>query len=163
MKRFIFFIILAGGIVGSSAVVLFMNKYLPAGAIMKNGNKIMYNFVKGVAKGTFKFGTTPSHVFIYAMFAFLVINAGIFISMILLFLLSGLTLFRIKRFYRISLWYLFSALILTASWMWFNIKTTGGSWNLDAAKELMWIPGIPLISALVTVVLGLVFSIGRRR
>ena len=161
MKRLIFFIILAGCIVGSTVVVLFVNGFLPKGIEFRNGNKLMYDFITTVIDGKYKFGASAMDFFLYGMFAFLVLNAGLIFAMISLLLLSRLNLNNIKRFYRIGIWYLVSTILVSCSWIWVYGDISGESASKVIEAFLSWAM-IPVVSALLLNLLGLVLSFGRQ-
>ena len=100
----------------------------------------------------------------YALFFFLLLNAGLLISLIALSFLCGFDYSRVKRFYRLSGYYFLSSLVLTAAWVWVHLKVTGEPWkDFDTYKVLIWMPIIPIGTALLSVVFGLLFAISSRR
>ena len=161
LKRTLFYIIFAGCVIGSTCVVLFVGGFMPTGSGFATGNDLVHNMISGIINGKYKFGSTPLHFHTYAMFLFLVLNAGVLITMLLLWLTSGFNLNRIKRFYRISIWFLISSLLLTASWVWVQIDTSNKGFG-DSLKALFGIAIIPVVSSLLATILGLVLSFGRQ-
>lgn len=144
MKRILFYLFLAGGIVGSTVVVLWMGKFLPLGmGTVMNGQDIIENFLKSIANGTAKFGFTAGDLFVYAIALFVLINAAVLLTMILIFLFSGFNLNRIARFYRICGWFFFSSLLLTASYGYLIFKALPSfsfSNLIDAVPYYAYIP-----------------------
>ena len=159
MKRLFFYILLLVGIIGSTAVVLFVGGFLPKIYSNTTGMDIISNFVNGIIKGTYNFGTTTADFFIYGIVIFLLMNAALVLSVLLSWLLSGFRLFKIRRFYSISIWFLISSVVISAFWVWRQIDTT----QSVAFKDFLGYQIVPLASALVLCLLGLIFSVSDRQ
>ena len=151
MKRAIFYILLLAAVVGSTCVVLLIEDW--------SGLDITREFIRAVIDGTFVWGTTSAHFYIYALMLFWILNASTLLTLFLIFMFSKFRFRNIRRPYRISLWWLFSAILITAFWAWPYISFNGWTFDFDHLKFVL----IPLASALVTCVVGLVFSILDRR
>jgi hypothetical protein len=157
MKRIVYLFIFVACILGASTVVLFTKDF--------DGYDIVTKTFKGIINGTYKFGNSAAHLYTYALFFFLLLNAGLIIALLALSLLCGFDYSRIKRFYRLSCYFFLSSLVLTAGWFYLKvIKVDGGALNdIETYKSLLWLPVIPLGLAVVDVVLGLLFAISSRR
>jgi hypothetical protein len=153
MKRFFFYLVMFAAVVGSSIVVLFMNEW--------GGLELMKGFVNGIIKGTYKPGTTASDFMLYGMAAFFVLNAAIVLTMLLILLFTGFNLNKKRRFYRISIWYIVSALILTGVWGYMHFGALHRGFK--PINHLL-IHAIPIGAAIIVGILALVFHrVGRRR
>ena len=138
-------------VVGSSLVVLLTNAW--------GGMDLMKGFVNGIIKGTYKPGTTTFDFYMYGMTAFFILNAAIVLTMLLIFLFTGFQLKKKRRFYRISIWYLVSAIILTGVYL----VLTKAKIDVKPINHLLMLI-IPIASAIIAAILGLVFHrVGRRK
>ena len=160
MKRLIFYILLIVCIVAATGIVLGVGNYLPkayySGA---TGATLVKDFFNGITKGTYHFGTTSTNFFTYALVLFLIMNAAMILALVISWLISGFRLGKIKRFYSISFWFLLSTLIITGVWVWAQLKAVPGS----TFKDFINLNTIPLALALVSCLVGFVFSIFETR
>jgi len=164
MKRYLFYILLLASIGGATFVVLMMGEYIkPVAVFAKDGFEIMKNFVESVVNGSFKFKTDSAHIFIYGMALFIIINAAIVVTMILMWLISGFNLNRINRFYGISIWFFVSTLIMTAAYGWFYYDILQASGKSFSIADLSWYAYIPIATGIIAMVLGLVFKLTDKR
>jgi len=126
-----------------------------------NGYDMLDFYIGGMVRGDIKMGAKPIDFYVYSMLAFLLINGGVLITMLLLGILTKFRLGNIKRFYRISIWFVFSAFLLTGAMFWVYIDVVGIK-NFKI-KDFLPLGIIPFVAALGTMILGLVFSFGGRR
>jgi len=162
MKRSLFYIILAAAIIGSTVIVLLVNEW--------SGYKLLDAYISGMIKGDIKMGTSSVDFHVYSLIAFLLINAGVLLAMLLLCILSKFRLGNIRRFYRISIWFLISAALVTGTWLWMYFdmislanKIVPGAMKFNI-KDLLPYQIVPMGSALLACLLGLIFYfVGRRQ
>ena len=161
MKRTFFYLIVTACILGSTFVALLMGEFLPKGALgFKNGFEVLKTFFKLVIDGNYNFKADAVHFFTLGLLVFAIFNAGILLAMFTMMLLCKFQLYRIKKFYTIALWFLFSAIILTGTWMWLYIEKNPGKFDIN---NVLWFPFIPQAAGLAVCVLGLVLSFFDRR
>ena len=159
MKRFIYYLLLLAGIIGSSCVVLFLGDFMPQSLSGTTGADIMKNFINGIVKGNYQFGTSTTDFFTYGMTLFLLINVALVLAILLSWLISGFRLSKIKRFYSIAVWFFVSSMFITAFWVWLQIDTVPHF----VFNDYLRLNVVPFAASLVLCLLGLVFSVFDRR
>ena len=164
MKRLIYYLLLIGSVTGATCVALFVAGFVPEGSGMSNtGLKVIEDFVVGLVDGTHVFGYTAQHIFIYGLTLFLILNAALILTLLLIFLISGFNLRRISKFYRISIWFLVASLLFTGvyGYLIFDILDTFNFTTVFAV--LPWSFYLPLGLSLIMAIVGLVFKLTSRK
>ena len=149
--RVLFYILFLAALLGSTAVVLWMDTF--------NGLRATEFFINGVMNGTFTFGATSAHFYFYGLVAFFILNAATLLTLFLIVIFSGFNFKRIRRPYTITIWLLVSTMLLSGAWLWPYFDVHGFTFNFQDKMYAM----IPLAAALAVALLGLVFSFVDRR
>ena len=148
MKRILFYLLLVGAIVGGSAVVLWVPGFMPYK--MGKGQDLLEVWIKSMTSGAFSWQPIIITVFRFGMALFVLMNAAILLTMLLVFLFSGFSLNKIAKFYRICIWYFVSALVMTGVYVAFVIDLK------IPFKDIPWIAYIPAILGVVVIVVGII-------
>lgn len=165
MKRGIFYLLLLVGLVGATCIVLFVSQFMPYGRDINrlldiNGYDMVYGWTRSLINGDSSiWGTSASHFFVYALILFLILNLATLVTLLLILMFSRFRFQNIRRPYMIGLWYLVSALILTGFWFWMYFDIHG--FNFVFRDKIFAM--IPIASALVVNLVGLVFGLTDRR
>jgi hypothetical protein len=150
MKRTLFYLIFAAALAGSTAVILF----IPADGV-KLWDRLDSALIQKIINGTFVFETYASCIFTYGIALFTLINAAILLTMLLIFLFSGFNLNKISKFYRITGWFLFSAILFSATYAW-SLVSGSNSFNIS---DVPYIYYVPLAAAILSVIAAIVFRV----
>jgi len=167
MLRFFFYFLFAGAIGGTSAFVLFVPQFMPAffntNNLGSNGYQVIEGMIRNIVSGNFTFGTTAPEIFMYGLALFLLINASILLTMLMIFLFSGFRLGRIYKFYRISAWFYVSTIIMTATYCWYvwdTISKQGLTFGFEAIRDLFpWTAVIPISVGFGMVLVSILFRL----
>jgi len=150
MKRILFYLLLVGAIVGGSAVVLWVPGYLGKGSTV-TGQGMLELWIKSMTSGAFSWSPVTMTVFMIGLTLFILMNAAILLTMLLVFLFSGFALSKIAKFYRICIWYFISALVITGVYI---------ALIVDAKlpfKDVPWLFYVPAALGLIVIIIGIVF------
>ena len=152
MKRILFYLLLVGTIVGSSAVVLWVKGFLPYSSISgATGQSWLEAWVKSMTNGTFKMGASAADFLLYGLTLFILMNAAILLTMLLVFLFSGFNLNKIAKFYRICIWYFVASLVITGVYIGYVIGYK------VPFKDIPWMAYIPIALGIIIIVIGIIF------
>ena len=148
MKRIIFYTILAASVIASSCVLLFVG----------NGYNILDFTVKSLFNGTFidMYNLFGLNYFIYicGFAVFIVLNAALVLTMLLIFLFTGFKLNKIAKFYRICIWWFVSTIIFTAVYIWYITKGFT-AFAFDFATQ--WQSLLPLVTSIIVLIFAIIF------
>ena len=151
MKRLLFFLFMIGGILASTYVVLFIDGF-------DVGMKELEEIFKTLTDGSlFKSGLNAMTVQTYGLLVFLLVNAILLITFVLMFLLNGGKLGRVRQFYTISIWFFIGALVYTIGIGYFVYDVSGASGIMDTLKDLPWKHYIPFGASLVLLIVAISF------
>jgi len=149
VKRILFYLLLVGAIVGGSAVVLWVPGFWWTGSL--NGQDMLEIWIKSMVDGTFKMGASAGDFLRYGMILFILMNAAILLTMLLVFLFSGFNLNKIAKFYRICFWYFISSLVMSGVY----------AANIVVSKipfsSVPWMAYIPVGLGVIIIVIGIIF------
>ena len=147
-RRMLFYFLMAGAIVASSCLLLFMDN--------SAGLNMIKVFVTAITSGGFSPGTDPISIYLYGFILFLLLNAAMLLTMILIFLFTGFNLNKIAKFYRICIWYLVSAIVYTGVFVYMLI---GLAIPIDIMNLLQtsWTSFLPIITSIVVLILAIIF------
>ena len=123
------------------------------------GFELMKALVNSITGSTFSFkDTSPERIFLYGFVVFILINAAILLTSILIFIFTLGKLDKVLRFYRISIWFLVSAVVFTGVLVYGPIRAlTNGAAFADVIKSIHWTSYVPIGSSVVLAILGLIF------
>jgi len=161
MKRFIFFILMFLAI-GASAWLLIIG--IPG--VLDAPVATSIDFFKGVyeqvSTGSWPWGTINSSIiFAYGYFLYVLINAILVLSLLVMALTTLFRFKRVYRFYSIIWWYLFAALVFTGVNVYMMID--GGGNIAEVFQALPWQFYLPIGSAVVLAILGIIFKVTERK
>lgn len=147
MKRLIYFLLLLAGMGAAVCLLLFKCDYL-------QDLKAVFNLVKA---GTWSWSDFSAYtVWIYGLVAYLFIVAILVLSLLIMSLTTLFKFSRIHRFYATGWWYLIAALMFTGAVVFSLIQGNGAF--MDNLKDMPWEWYVPLGSALVLFIVGIVLK-----
>jgi len=157
MRRLIFFILLLAVIGGTSCLLVFG---VPGG-VLDAPPETAFELLKGVFE-SIKGGTWPWSsfnlytIFIYGYVLFLLINAVLLLSLLVMALTTLFRFSKIYRFFATVWWHFLAALVFTGVNVYLMLDA-GGNF-MDHLKELPWQFYMPLGSAIVLAILGIILK-----
>ncbi|MCL2846409.1 MAG: hypothetical protein FWE38_01840 [Firmicutes bacterium] len=163
MRRLLFWIILVAAIGFSTLVVLFVENFWAinltnesgAAAVATGGNgwNMIIEFFRNIADH--EWGWNSENVLVYALIVFVLLNIVTLVTLALVFLRNIGMLNRSERLYRNAMWFFFSALVLSAAYIWWVVDVmetmnavAPTTWGMRTISVWFFIPiGLGLVSA----------------
>jgi len=149
MKRILFYLLLAGAVIGSSCCILW------AGTGYDLLNMVVTSLFNGTLGTLYTALGLNLFIYICGLALFIVLNAALLLTMLLIFLFTGFNLKKIAKFYRIWIWWLVSSVIYTAALVWGPLTNGFTGFHFDFANA--WYTLLPIVTALVVMVLAIIF------
>ena len=153
VKRLLFFLMMIGGVLFATCIVLF-------GDGVNAGVDRLADIFDTLADGSlFNAGITVDTMQVYGLLVFLLIDAILLISMLLMLLLNGGKLGRVRQFYTVAIWFFVGALAFSIGIGYVIYDMTSTMSMGDALGDIAWQNYVPLGAA----ILLLIFAIGFRK
>lgn len=161
MRRFLFFLLMLVAIAASVCLlVLGIPSLLDAPAATAfDYLKSVFELVKS---GNWQWETFNSAtIFTYGYVLFLLVNAVLLLSLLVMALTTLFRLSKVYRFYSTVWWYFFAALVFTGVNAYAVISAGGDI--MDNVLALPWQFFVPIGSAVVLAIIGIVFKVTERK
>jgi len=162
MRRIIFFILIVLVIGATSCLLVFG---IPGGvldapeATSLESLEVVFNKVKDNSWQWSEFSTYT--VFTYGYVFFLFISSVLLLTLLVMALTTLFKFSKIHRFYAVKWWYLFAALVFTGVNVYLMIDA-GGNF-LTQVQALAWQFYLPIGTAVVLVILGIILKVTARK
>jgi len=159
MKRFIFFLLLLGGILFATYCAVCGD----LGFSISDGIQYINDLVHSVIDlSIFKLSISGPVIYLYGLLIFLLFNAIMVLSLVLMFIFHLGMFNHVRHFYSTTVWFFVSALIYTVGLLYVIYDAQGFDVLAHSLAKLPWYEYIPIGSSVLLLIFAIVFKVNEK-